>query len=278
MNLTTSFDDGVQSNGDWNPRIGERLTGGHALCVVGFDNNRRRFEVQNSWGQNWGNGGYFTISYDDYARYCKYGYVFTLEKNSFANESFSGTFEFKKFTGRDGNNRAIFQTITPILRTNYYAFPSTTIISKDDFFRIVASGIKKDNYVYIFSVKPDNSSEILFPLSLSTDQASIKDLPIVPSNNASIQIPVDDAKGISTDQRGTDYLCILYSSQPINNIQAIVSSVASGSGDFYGRLQSIIGDRLIPHEQINYSNSTMRFSANSISGNIAPIILRVNVQ
>jgi C1A family cysteine protease len=38
-------------------------TGGHALLVVGYDDSRQAFRVQNSYGTGWGEGGYAWISY-----------------------------------------------------------------------------------------------------------------------------------------------------------------------------------------------------------------------
>lgn len=38
--------------------------GGHAICVVGYDDRINRFKFKNSWGEDWGNHGYGTIPYD----------------------------------------------------------------------------------------------------------------------------------------------------------------------------------------------------------------------
>lgn len=45
------------------PKHGERLLGGHAVLVVGYDDASERFLVRNSWGPKWGLGGYFTLPY-----------------------------------------------------------------------------------------------------------------------------------------------------------------------------------------------------------------------
>lgn len=39
------------------------LQGGHAMCIIGYDDDKQAFEVLNSWGSNWGNGGFCWISY-----------------------------------------------------------------------------------------------------------------------------------------------------------------------------------------------------------------------
>ncbi|MFN2462549.1 MAG: C1 family peptidase [Candidatus Dormibacteria bacterium] len=46
------------------PAAGERLIGGHAVLVVGYDAADRRFMVRNSWGPGFGMEGYFTIPFD----------------------------------------------------------------------------------------------------------------------------------------------------------------------------------------------------------------------
>lgn len=43
----------------------EQLLGGHAVCIVGYDDNLNggRFIVRNSWGTSWGDNGYFYMPY-----------------------------------------------------------------------------------------------------------------------------------------------------------------------------------------------------------------------
>lgn len=37
---------------------------GHAMVIVGYDDTKRLFKIRNSWGPNWGDNGYFYITYD----------------------------------------------------------------------------------------------------------------------------------------------------------------------------------------------------------------------
>jgi len=45
------------------PSAGEQVLGGHAVIAVGYDDATQRFLVRNSWGPDWGQGGYFTLPY-----------------------------------------------------------------------------------------------------------------------------------------------------------------------------------------------------------------------
>jgi C1A family cysteine protease len=46
------------------PTSKEKELGGHAVVLVGYDDAAQRFLVRNSWGEKWGQNGYFTMPYE----------------------------------------------------------------------------------------------------------------------------------------------------------------------------------------------------------------------
>jgi predicted outer membrane repeat protein len=56
--------------------------GGHALLVIGFDDDRQAFLVINSWGTGWGDGGYAWISYDVWPNIAREGYIATARQSA----------------------------------------------------------------------------------------------------------------------------------------------------------------------------------------------------
>lgn len=49
-------------SGPVDPPVGLPIAGGHAMCICGYRGDE--FDVANSWGTGWGDGGYWTMSAD----------------------------------------------------------------------------------------------------------------------------------------------------------------------------------------------------------------------
>ncbi|QQS29613.1 MAG: C39 family peptidase [Sphingobacteriales bacterium] len=282
MNVLKSFD--LLRSEKWDSNMGSKeFAGGHAMVVIGYDDNNRVFEILNSWGTSWGNGGFCKIGYDDFATYVKYGFQFTLDERKDPEIDpvlLSGEFVFERFLRWDEqHNTPIFAEVRPMLNNNLYTL-SGTVVKVGDNFRVTAKNVRKDKYIYVFSIDPSNKVEILYPKDKAfeqSDNASLKELPRVPSEKAVIQIPGGN-QAIQTDKAGTDYLCILYSDKVIDDIRELVLKVHQSSGiDFWTKLKSGFGDRLMPVDSIEYSNGMMSVNANSAEGYIAPIVLKVEV-
>jgi len=64
FNIWQSFDDMWNSTGVWNTIYG-KSRGGHATCIIGYDDGKQMFKVQNSWGYGGDpfNPGFFWITY-----------------------------------------------------------------------------------------------------------------------------------------------------------------------------------------------------------------------
>ena len=66
MDIYESFQNDVGDNGIIQlPKLGEERLGGHAMCLMGYDDtlNGGSFIVRNSWGQEWGHNGYCYMPY-----------------------------------------------------------------------------------------------------------------------------------------------------------------------------------------------------------------------
>jgi C1A family cysteine protease len=71
MTLFEDFQDLNQGNSVVSmPAAGEVSIGTHALCLVGYDLDLRRFLAKNSFGATWGDMGYCWIPFDYITAYC----------------------------------------------------------------------------------------------------------------------------------------------------------------------------------------------------------------
>jgi C1A family cysteine protease len=52
------------------PKRSEQLMGGHAICIVGYDDKLRIFKFKNSWGAKWADQGYGYLPYAYMQKYC----------------------------------------------------------------------------------------------------------------------------------------------------------------------------------------------------------------
>jgi C1A family cysteine protease len=46
------------------PAEGEKSIGAHAMTIIGYDDDKKAFYVQNSWGTGWGSRGYAWLPYE----------------------------------------------------------------------------------------------------------------------------------------------------------------------------------------------------------------------
>jgi hypothetical protein len=61
-NVDAGFQD-LSGTAIWSSPIGKN-EGGHAMTLVGWDDNKKAFKIANSWGKDWANNGYGWVDYD----------------------------------------------------------------------------------------------------------------------------------------------------------------------------------------------------------------------
>lgn len=74
---------GVKSDGLWDPRSYEQIKGGHAMCVIAYDDYKfgGSFMIANSYGQDYGDKGFLWVSYDDFIEFVEEIYFIELSDN-----------------------------------------------------------------------------------------------------------------------------------------------------------------------------------------------------
>lgn len=275
MMLRENFKELTKDDEFWNPEAGDIANaGGHAMVVVGYDEEKGGFEVMNSWGAEWGNDGFFWVKFEDFGKFCVYGYQLLIDKKEdplnpkeplarkFGKKNrLSAQFVFRYPTDFDANqDRMIYTEATTKFNGKYYELADKAWLS-DPRFQLVTRKIIKNRYVYVFSIDPNNEARIHWPRNKKYNKAfeQYNEGAIIPYNNIEIVVP-DRDNALVKDQKGEDRLLVLVSMKPINDILERVTEMTTLSGDYMSRLYQTFGDRMIATDQIQY-NDNMRFSA-----------------
>ncbi len=271
-------------------KAGTDPVGGHAMCIVGYDDHREAFEIMNSWGKDWGNGGFIWIKYEDFAEYVKYGYAPIIDELAADqidnNITMKGEFAFRYPAGFDENSDSpMFKEMTPALSGNKYVISDWKV---RDVYQLLGRGMTKYSYTYVFSIDAKNKAELHFPRTVKTQRTAKND----PGMDAADEVPLlknpinthaDDFMIIPGEftalqavYKGTDNVFVIYSHEEIPDIQKRMERVQAAQGkDINKRLKKGFDDILIPQRAIKYSKQEMSFTATSDKGIAVPIVLEI---
>lgn len=255
--------------GLWDPNKSDNLRGGHAVCVVGYDDKKfgGAFHVVNSRGEDWGEDGFFWIRYDDYTKHTKYGFQAYLSPNNYTTEALrSGdvTIELANlrpvelpFTRQspEGNTAANEPLVAYSLRD-----PQQT--DTEYKFRI---NVDKQTYLYVLGANATQPSvDKLFPI----DSIS----PVVGANTK-VFLPSEEQVYALNEITGTESWLFLFSDKEVN-IDSCITAMNGQKGTFTQRVQKVMGSKLLNYEQIDYKTKKMGFELREKhEGRIVPLLI-----
>ncbi|MFY0644284.1 MAG: peptidase C1 [Bacteroidia bacterium] len=131
--------------------------GGHAMCVIGYDDykNGGSFQIMNSWGEKWGRKGLAWVNYSDFKHFTKeaYGLYPMGNANSAEPAQFKASFGLI-----DQSNKQEIQ----LEKASSFYFRTKQAIPKLSKFKIEVTN-NVACYTYIFGQETDQSSYVLFP-------------------------------------------------------------------------------------------------------------------
>jgi len=263
----------------WTPKsISNR--GGHAMVVVGYDDNKYggAFEIMNSWGTNFRNGGFFWVRYNDFNTYVKTAYVL-IDNGRYDNDKkidnnvIASSIEGEiKLMLNNGNHIPISLSNNATRNFNIVKATKATYTVNESYksgsqFRIYLKS-KQRGYVYLIGYGgADKSVHKLYPFD--------KYSPLFNYTNSEIAIPNEDYFIEFDNKPGQDILCVLYSTEPLD-IESIVSS--SKNGDFVSSLKRSLGNKIYSGENLTFSKDKIAFKASSKNKNskVVPIFISMN--
>ncbi|NBB31518.1 C1 family peptidase [Cellulophaga sp. BC115SP] len=258
----------------------ESSLGGHAMAIIGYDDEKGGFLISNSWGTKWGQEGYTWANYADLVTFTPYAYEVVADIEPTPNVvTMSGKMELLLNAGGkmevvSSNVKTRGITVTSdksetqeeVLIKEYSiknAYPSNTS------FKASISN-SKSSYVYIIGSDDSNSVSSLFPYK---DGVSA----LIPSNNMAT-LPANNASFTLDSSAGNDYFLVLYSANELD-INQLSQDIRRASGTFTQKVLSAVGKEIISANQIDYQAESIGFALKGdAKGTVVPLIVKIKHQ
>lgn len=139
---------------------GSSSFGGHALCIIGYDDDYEggAFQIMNSWGEDWADRGLFWMRYEDFEYFCNkyYGEAYGLYPIP---RQVNANYDFAASIGLLENQT---QQYLPFKAKSGSTFQTTKSFPKGTRFKIAVNN-STACYTYVIGQETDGSSYVLFP-------------------------------------------------------------------------------------------------------------------
>ena len=240
--------------------------GYHAMCVVGYDDNKYggAFLIMNSWGSKWGNNGFIWVRYTDFCRTVDQAYTGFLPSSPSPidnKNTLSGELAIKLSTGAEMQGKLAVNGDYP-----HYEM-SGSYISGTRYRLIITNN--EPAFVYVIGDDLSSNTSIVFPPREDVSPALTYKQCHVAIPNEQWYIEMDNTKG-------KDYVCVLYSKKELD-IKSIVKQIKNGNGTFYQKVQSALGQDIVLKSDLKLTDGKITFNASS-KASVVPIIAEINHQ
>lgn len=258
--------------------------GRHAMLIVGYDDDLEGgcFRVINSWGSGWADGGFVWIPYDEFAKY-SLGAIQVYGARGTPAPVAPGTVTpgvtpgkgVIKTTEYRLNGRLHFRLrdATPMPAHRVLGSGADLAAYKMD--KPYESGTRFRFFVttnteaYIYAFATDNTGKVNKILPFEDGMS-----PLI-GPNSTIAFPSEQKVVRMDQQKGTDYLVVLYTDRPINARQLHEKLNAAG-GPLATRLRSALGPRLVDSSSVKYSNNDIAFDIERVApGGVVPLMVEI---
>lgn len=259
MNTPDSFQNSYRKK-VWQPIENPNFNhGGHAITVISYDDSKYggAFEIQNSWGTNWGDGGYIWIKYQDFANFTPYAFelIDFPKKSTPWQADLAGKLKLVLSNG----------TQMRVTRKNN-TYKTTRPYRSGTRFRIYISN-NEPAYVYAFGSDLTAQVYSIFPHKQDIS-------PALTYKRNEVPIPDEDHYIVMDNRIGRDFIAVLYSKDELD-INAIQRQIERQSGSFANKVKKVLANKLVKAANIRYSTNTISFKASSRGRTVVPLILEI---
>ncbi len=271
--------------------------GGHAVCIIGYDDNfsngEGAVEILNSWGPYWGNGGFIYVKYADLKNILNS--AIALYDDSKPAPLIPPVIpEVKKDTLRPIK---VDTTLRLSGSLNLLLNDGTTMPIQID--EAGTRGLKLaqvDNMTYnvansypsgtLFKIKfTSNQPAYVYVIGTDAKKSPLSELFPDPEANISalldfksevaISIPEGNQYIQMDENPGEDYLCVIYSKQEID-VSAIKETLAKNpTKSFVKIVKESLGDKIVDDKDIVFEKNKIAFKSASNNKTAVPVFIKI---
>jgi hypothetical protein len=245
--------------------------GGHAMCVIGYDDfkfgQEGGFQIMNSWGPDkWGKNGIAWVSYDGLRplHQAKEAYaVYPQGEGVDVKPTASTCASAWPLWMRKARPPA---RTSRLVREGGRVFRTAKPIAKGTRFKIEVTN-NAECYTYIFGEETDGSTYTLFPYTPKhSPYCGITGTRVFPKDQS---LTADD---IGT----TDVMAILVYNQPVNYPQVNEAMTQNPAKGLETKLAAALGNELMNADGLTYSEGTTFGASGPASSNAVAFVLKID--
>lgn len=203
----------------------------HALCLVGYDDIDSTFELMNSWGLGWGNGGFVKVHYTDLIGFMRCAFIL---KPHFDNLTDTATerieIALRRAIKYDERGIPQFEEVRVRYDTTEKAYKTLQKSWRSETgFQMSIRSAPIGWRFYAFGLSPSGEASI-FSEGIITPEMVEK---VIPAENVQLQI----------EGGGTENMCLLFSKGPLSNFAENIRKLRKSSTQtFTEQIQTLFSD------------------------------------
>lgn len=261
MKVTADFLNLKNKENLWQPKANAISIDDHAMVVVGYDDINKRFELMNSSGTDWGNAGFIWVSYEDYARWVKYGFQLALTKEEKQNHALKGNFMLRypyayktnkegyRLNDDEGCPIHLFKQAKVNLNPTTFFYDLAKENSRvGSTFQLIASQISSNNHLYVFGISPKNEITEYFHRKRDATTIATQDVQLI--------IP-GICKAIKIKETGRQYIYALISEESQKDLFEQLATLSNKDRVNSEKIIQYLEDKSLALNQVNFQPTTI---------------------
>lgn len=231
---------------------------GHAMCVIGYDDDREMMQIMNSWGPEWGNNGTAWIPYQAFEKFTKEAYGLYPMGDA-------AKYDPNKLSVKFGLVDNASQTLIPLQAVGDHNFRTRSPMKLGTKFKVAITN-SIECYVYVFGQEVDGSSYILFPYTEKhSPYCGITGTRLFPKDHS-----------MTPDDKGNkDFIAVVVSKTALdwNTVNSRINT--SRQGTYLGKVRDAIAQDEVPNVKFS-AKDAIEFSCDLNGKNVVATVIEID--